>query len=347
MNKETNLVEEKDPQLEAKKKSHQNFVQIKTMKINLCKNYILMGRALKENKDKLYWKELQYRSFQAFLGSPEVSVQPAFAYRLIAIYTKFCEQLKVKQELLEEIDMDKLYMITGLVNNKNIDEYLAKAKSLSRSDLRSEIQGEKIEDAVVEKSESGDVIVRDPLDFIDYCNVWIKRQPVSRWGTNPHETIFGQFFANIVHFYTKQGDIVHSYYINDNSVMVDVCQELQRDHIFTPISREIKEENKNKADLAFAIVDKDSEFLDKLKNIKEIVKLGGSFAIYEKGEFGMSEKKDNELKELILENNDNQFEIKDQIIIHERPNIKQLNNARKDEKMIPSYERIVIFTRKI
>jgi hypothetical protein len=238
-------------------------------------------------------------------------------------------------------------MITGLVNNKNIDEYLAKAKSLSRSDLRSEIQGEKIEDAVVEKSESGDVIVRDPLDFIDYCNVWIKRQPVSRWGTNPHETIFGQFFANIVHFYTKQGDIVHSYYINDNSVMVDVCQELKRDHIFTPISREIKEENKNKADLAFAIVDKDSEFLDKLKNIKEIVKLGGSFAIYEKGEFGMSEKKDNELKELILENNDNQFEIKDQIIIHERPNIKQLNNARKDEKMIPSYERIVIFTRKI
>jgi MT-A70 protein len=84
-----------------------------------------------------------FGTFNAYLAAPEESGGVDFsrqtAYQFIRLYEKYDVQLNVRHAL-HDIDYTKLDKIIGCINKENVDEWLAKAKSLSRADLVEEIR---------------------------------------------------------------------------------------------------------------------------------------------------------------------------------------------------------------
>lgn len=83
-----------------------------------------------------------FSTFNAYLAAPEESGGVDFtrqsAYRFIRLYEKYQLELNVTHVL--QIDYHKLDLILPYISVANADEWLAKAKSLSRSDLKEEIR---------------------------------------------------------------------------------------------------------------------------------------------------------------------------------------------------------------
>ena len=108
-------------------------------------------RTFLELGEELYWfeKERQYEtlghdSFNAYLADPEVDISRAMAYRLKGVYEKYILELSVDKDgiaaRLLPVGADKLDAIRPYVDEDNVDEWLDKAATLSRSDLRQEIK---------------------------------------------------------------------------------------------------------------------------------------------------------------------------------------------------------------
>jgi hypothetical protein len=101
---------------------------------------LAMGEALYVMEtDKLYL-ELSYPTFEAYLGSPEVSMGRSTAYRLMANYKTYILVLECPTGgTLALVGEAKLDLIRPYVNAENKDELLAMGTSLSKSDLRIEL----------------------------------------------------------------------------------------------------------------------------------------------------------------------------------------------------------------
>jgi hypothetical protein len=101
---------------------------------------LAMGEALYlMETDKLYL-ELSYPTFEAYLGSPEVSMGRSTAYRLMANYKTYVLELSCPTGgTLANVGEAKLDLIRPYVNAENKDELLAMGTSLSKSDLRIEL----------------------------------------------------------------------------------------------------------------------------------------------------------------------------------------------------------------
>lgn len=100
---------------------------------------------LKINRDRKYYKTLGYETFEEYLGTPEISLSRGYVYKLIKNYELWVQKYNVSPAKLQGIDTEKLYLV-GIVSNKNdYEEWLEKAKVLSRSDIRGLIKGEDYE----------------------------------------------------------------------------------------------------------------------------------------------------------------------------------------------------------
>ncbi len=78
------------------------------------------------------WKE-QHESYNAYLASPELSFSRSWAEKARKIFEVFEDKLKITARVID-IDSDKLYYISGVVD-KDVDMWIEKARSLSRSDF--------------------------------------------------------------------------------------------------------------------------------------------------------------------------------------------------------------------
>lgn len=79
----------------------------------------------------------QFETFEEFLGTPELSFSRAVAYKSMAVY-KFTEKYKAD---ITGIDGDKVYrIIKPIEKSGNLEEWLEKARVLSRSDLATEVR---------------------------------------------------------------------------------------------------------------------------------------------------------------------------------------------------------------
>ena len=116
-------------------------VDLKDIKKNLNYSFMAIGYYLHEIKDKKLYELLDYESFNSYISQPELAIKRSTAYKLIGIYEKFSLEHKVSHDRLLGIDYAKLDMIRTKVDDENIDELLGKAESLSRSDLKAEIDG--------------------------------------------------------------------------------------------------------------------------------------------------------------------------------------------------------------
>lgn len=104
-------------------------------------NFIKLGAYLKEIRDKNLYKILSYETFEEYLGQPELSMNRSTVYSIIGVYEDFmCNQSDIKIEEIKEIGYSKLSRIRQFKSDPNFEEWIAKAKTLSLSDLGAEIR---------------------------------------------------------------------------------------------------------------------------------------------------------------------------------------------------------------
>lgn len=94
-------------------------------------------------KDKNYKTVIGYdeATWKAFIAQPELQpLTMSTANRLVTIYQKYIEELKLSNDDILGIDSNSLQRLATIVNEVNVKSWLHKAKVLSRSDLYREIK---------------------------------------------------------------------------------------------------------------------------------------------------------------------------------------------------------------
>jgi len=107
--------------------------------LNLEKN-LSLAKKLKDIRDKSFYKVFGYNSFAEYLASPEISMSEGQTSKLITNYEVWVEKYHVEYAQLNGIDFEKLYLASQVAGEENYEEWLDKARVLSRSELIIEIK---------------------------------------------------------------------------------------------------------------------------------------------------------------------------------------------------------------
>jgi len=122
--------------------NHQIIIKIKQ---SITKNFWNLAVMLKINRDRRYYKTLGYETFEQYLGTPEISLSRGYTFKLIKNYELWVQTYNVSPAKLEGIDSEKLYLAGMIATKDDYEEWIQKAKDLSRSDIRGLIKGEDYE----------------------------------------------------------------------------------------------------------------------------------------------------------------------------------------------------------
>ena len=124
------------------KNAKENMVDIQKNKIIISHGYMMLAKGLYENREKKYYIELGYETFDDFIAIPEISISRSIAYDLMLAYKTFIVDLKFTGEEIQKIDVTKTRAILriDIPNKTSAKEWLHKADTLSRSDLMSAIR---------------------------------------------------------------------------------------------------------------------------------------------------------------------------------------------------------------
>ncbi len=121
---------------------HKQLIQVVD---NTKRNFFVMGAILKEIHDNEYYLTMGYDTFTAYLADPDIGVKRSSAYHSMRLVDMFTI------EETSGVNYSKLIKIAPLVTDKNKDELVVLAKTLSTSDLNKELKkykGEKEEESV-------------------------------------------------------------------------------------------------------------------------------------------------------------------------------------------------------
>lgn len=123
----------------AKKEGLHEFARkIIEIKQDVGKRLFMLGALLKAVRDRELWRE-QYDTFNSFLGDPEISMSRGQASKIIKVFEVFA----MRKDAVQGIEMEKLYLITGVckkADDETLVEWIGKARTLSRSDLKDAIR---------------------------------------------------------------------------------------------------------------------------------------------------------------------------------------------------------------
>jgi len=119
-------------------KTHNFIVEIKK---GIHRNFMDLAVCLKMMKSKEYYIELGYATFEEYCSLPEVDLTVNRCNKLIRIYDRWVEDYGYKVSELEGIDTEKLDIAQSQMTKENCEEWLEKARVLSRADLRAETPG--------------------------------------------------------------------------------------------------------------------------------------------------------------------------------------------------------------
>ena len=121
------------------KRNHQRIVRLKEQ---ATRSFILLGKELKLNKDRRYFEQLGFATFEAYIESPELGLGRRSVYSLIAIYETFVERLDYSVDELAAVDYSKLDRVLPLINVQPVAhrEWFEKARTLPRRTLETEIR---------------------------------------------------------------------------------------------------------------------------------------------------------------------------------------------------------------
>lgn len=100
--------------------------------------WVVLAGYLHEFQAEGMWTDLGYDSFEEWLASPDISLGRSHVYTLIEIHRELVLEREVDPEELAECDVSKVGQVLPAIRRESIDvdEALADARELSRSDLR-------------------------------------------------------------------------------------------------------------------------------------------------------------------------------------------------------------------
>lgn len=124
-------------EIEKKEKAHMIYVEICQRKTEVAMNLIELGRLFKAYRDNKYYLAQDYETFECFLGSIGFNYKTVASF--IHIHELYVEELKINKKFLALIGHANLQLINPVVKD-NPEEWLFKARELSKSDLRNEVR---------------------------------------------------------------------------------------------------------------------------------------------------------------------------------------------------------------
>ena len=126
------------------------FQELKTLQKTVSGIDFQQAEALAFMKrDKNYKIIMGYdeTTWPAFIAQPELQpLTVSKADRLIKIYDTYIVGLHLKEKDLEGIDTNSLQRLANIVDEFNVEKWLEKARTLSRSDLYKEIRFGKVKE---------------------------------------------------------------------------------------------------------------------------------------------------------------------------------------------------------
>jgi len=125
--------------MESAYERHRRIVELRD---TLERNALELGEALYWFERERGYRVLGYDSFNAYLADPDVNIGRSTAFKFKRVYQLFIYQLECPAAGLLEAGADKLEVIAPHVDESNVDEWVATAAALSRSDLRKEVARE-------------------------------------------------------------------------------------------------------------------------------------------------------------------------------------------------------------
>jgi len=98
-----------------------------------------LGKLLKQMRDERLYEQLGYETFLTYLAEPDISFSQASAYNAIKLYETYEVKLN-KRDSLDGIPTRRLISLLPVIDEKNADDWISKARALSATDLRLELQ---------------------------------------------------------------------------------------------------------------------------------------------------------------------------------------------------------------
>jgi hypothetical protein len=124
--------------------THQALIKAK---LNYEGLFLIIGKLLKDVRDKKLYEELDYDNFTQFLNSEELSFSRESAYLYIRTFEYFIEGLELNPQVVQKIGINRLSnMIPLLKTIENDDEKMEKIEELSslrHSDFMREVKRER------------------------------------------------------------------------------------------------------------------------------------------------------------------------------------------------------------
>lgn len=109
------------------------------------------GRVLKEIRDKKLYRYLGeggFETFNQFLANPEINLNPNTALAYIRVYEYYVLELNIPKENLLDIPFNRLNNLKSKIEKlprEEQEEWIEKAKTLSYTDFKAELQEKKME----------------------------------------------------------------------------------------------------------------------------------------------------------------------------------------------------------
>ena len=123
--------------VDAAHKRHLHLVDLRNMGETI---FLELGKELFEFERDRCYTTLNYHSFNSYLASSGVDISPRTAYRLKSVYKKYVLEMELEPMTLVAAGYTKLSMIAEQVDENNVDEWIAKAETLSRADIIRELK---------------------------------------------------------------------------------------------------------------------------------------------------------------------------------------------------------------
>jgi N6-adenosine-specific RNA methylase IME4 len=103
------------------------------------KTFLALGEELYWFEDLKQYKDLGYETFEQYLADPDVDIARRTAFMLKGVYKTYILELKSASDALLPAGYQKLELMRPYIDESNVNEWVNKAASLSRSDLKEEI----------------------------------------------------------------------------------------------------------------------------------------------------------------------------------------------------------------
>lgn len=110
-------------------------------KEDVQESFLKLGAYLMIIHDNKFFIELGYSTWQDYLDVPEVDLSRSQAYKLMAVYERWIEKYGYSPDRIKKTSIEKLYIASSQAKDDNYDEWLCKAETLSRADLKAETPG--------------------------------------------------------------------------------------------------------------------------------------------------------------------------------------------------------------